>query len=163
MIEPILFAALWFCALGCGLIAGLYLAFSTFIMTALERIPPSHGIAAMQSINRVILRSLFMVLFFGTTLVSAGLAAFALIVIWGSPAAMVLLAAGIIYVVGMFVCTMVFNVPLNNALDAADPATTSGQEVWANYLTNWTFWNHIRTVASIASSFFFIYSLSAAR
>jgi uncharacterized membrane protein len=159
MIEPILFAALWSCALGCGLMAGLYFAFSTFIMTALERIPQSQGITAMQSINRVILRSLFMVLFFGTTLVSAGLAAFAVIVIWGSPAAMVLLAAGIIYVVGMFVCTTVFNVPLNNALDAVDPASTEATPVWQRYLSRWTLWNHVRTVSSAIASALYIVAL----
>lgn len=159
MIEPILYAALWFCAIGCGLMAGLYFAFSTFIMTALARIPQSHGMAAMLSINRVIQRSLFMALFFGTTLVSVGLAGFAVMVIWGSPAAMVLLAAGIIYVGGMFVCTMVFNVPLNNALDVVDPASSEATSVWQRYLSRWTFWNHVRTVASTVASALYIIAL----
>ena len=29
---------LWFSAIGCGLLAGLYFAFSTFVMTAFARI-----------------------------------------------------------------------------------------------------------------------------
>jgi uncharacterized membrane protein len=159
MIESVLFAALWFGALGCGLMAGLYFAFSTFIMTALARIPQSHGIAAMQSINRVILRSLFLPLFFGTTLVSAGVAVFAVLTLWGSPVATVLLAAGLVYVLGMFVCTMVFNVPLNNALDAVDPASSEATPLWQRYLTRWTLWNHVRTIASTIASALYIVTL----
>lgn len=38
-------------ALGCGLIAGVFFAFSTFVMKGLARIPTEAGVAAMQSIN----------------------------------------------------------------------------------------------------------------
>jgi uncharacterized membrane protein len=38
-------------ALGCGLNAGVFFAFSSFVMAALRRLPPAQGIAAMQSIN----------------------------------------------------------------------------------------------------------------
>src|SRR5262245_27289109 len=63
-------ALLWFAAIGCGLLAGLYFAFSTFIMSALGRIQQVHGVSAMNSINSTILHSLFMPFFFGTTLAS---------------------------------------------------------------------------------------------
>jgi hypothetical protein len=53
-------------AVGSALIAGLFFAFSTFVMTALFRLPVDQGVAAMQSINKVILGSLFMPVFFGT-------------------------------------------------------------------------------------------------
>jgi hypothetical protein len=42
---------LWFGAMGCGMIAGLYFAFSTFVMRALGRIEQAQGISAMNSIN----------------------------------------------------------------------------------------------------------------
>ncbi len=115
------------------MMAGLYFAFSTFIMSALGRIPQAHGISAMQSINATILQSLFMPLFWGTTLSALALAGFALFRL-GETAATAMLAAGILYVVGMFVCTVVFNVPLNNALDAVDPAGAEGAAVWTRYL-----------------------------
>lgn len=41
---------LWFSAVGCGLMAGVYFAFSTFIMTALGRLDQAAGIAAMNAI-----------------------------------------------------------------------------------------------------------------
>src|SRR5436190_5913255 len=40
--------------LGCGLIAGVFFAFSSFVMPALAKLPPAQGLAAMQSINVVV-------------------------------------------------------------------------------------------------------------
>ena len=46
-------------ALGSGLIGGIFFAFSSFIMKALARVPPTHGIAVMQSINVTVLNIWF--------------------------------------------------------------------------------------------------------
>jgi uncharacterized membrane protein len=151
---------LWFSAIGCGLIAGLYFAFSTFVMKALGRIDQASGIAAMSSINTVILKSLFMPIFFGTTLAALVLALLGLMR-WGAPAAAAMLAGGIIYVLGMFVVTVLCNVPLNNALAAVDPATTEAASVWARYLKDWTMWNHVRTLASAAAMALFVAAIAA--
>ncbi len=52
------------CALlGCGLMAGLFFAFSVCVMKALAQLPPEKGIAAMQSINVTILNPVFFVVF----------------------------------------------------------------------------------------------------
>jgi uncharacterized membrane protein len=157
MVVPIL---LWFSAIGCGLLAGLYFAFSSFVMSALGRVDRASGITAMNAINVDIVRSLFMPLFFGTTLVSAILAVLAVFRL-GEPGAVAMLAGGVVYVVGMFVVTMSFNVPLNNALAAADPASADAAPLWARYLKDWTFWNHVRTVASTAASALFIAAIAA--
>lgn len=151
---------LWFSAVGCGVMAGVYFAFSGFIMTALSRIDQATGIAAMNSVNVVILRSLFMPIFLGTTLTALILAVVALFR-WGTPGASSTLAGGVLYVVGMFAVTMAFNVPLNNALRAADQVTADGATVWARYLRDWTMWNHVRTVASTAACAAFIAALVA--
>jgi uncharacterized membrane protein len=42
-----------------------------------------------------------------------------------------------IYVLGMFAVTMVLNVPLNDALAAADPSSSEGAALWARYLKDW--------------------------
>ena len=65
MIDSVITGLLWFSAIGCGLIAGVYFAFSTFIMTALQRVGSAQGAAAMNATNAAILRSLFMPLFLG--------------------------------------------------------------------------------------------------
>jgi uncharacterized membrane protein len=160
MIQPVITGLLWFSAIGCGLIAGLYFAFSTFIMTALSRIDQEAGISAMNSINAVILKSLFMPLFLGTSLASLALTGIALFR-WGEPGALAMLSGGVLYVVGMFVVTMMFNVPLNNALASADPTSAEGARVWAHFLKDWTFWNHVRTIASTGACAIFIMAIAA--
>jgi uncharacterized membrane protein len=54
---------------------------------------------------------------------------------------------------------MVFNVPLNDALATVKPESTDGANLWASYLTNWTFWNHVRTVAALAATALFTIAL----
>jgi uncharacterized membrane protein len=151
---------LWFSAIGCGLLAGLYFAFSTFVMTAFARIGQAQGIAAMNSINVEIVRSLFMPLFLGTTLTSTALAVLAFFH-WGEPGAMAMLVGGVIYGAGMFIVTMVFNVPLNDALAVVAPSSTDAATLWERYLKDWTMWNHVRTIASTATCAFFIAAIAA--
>lgn len=43
-------------------------------------------------------------------------------------------------------------VPLNDALAIAKPDNTDGASLWASYLTNWTIWNHVRTIAALAAA-----------
>jgi len=158
--QSIIMVTLWFSAIGAGLMAGVYFAFSAFVMTALERVPAAEGMAAMQSINRVILRSLFMPLFFATTIASLALAVRA-VFRWSEPGAAAMLAGGITYVVGMFLCTAVCNVPLNNALDAVDRGNAESRNVWARYLKVWTRWNHVRTVACTLACGLFVAAIVA--
>ncbi len=159
MLQAAITALLWFAAIGCGLLAGLYFAFSTFIMTALGRIGQVSGIMAMNAINTVIVQSLFMPIFLGTTLAGLLLAITAA-VRWGEPGATAMLAGGVLYVIGMFVCTLAFNVPLNDALTAVDPASVEGASVWARYLADWTLWNHVRTVSSTLACALFIWAIT---
>ena len=160
MIEAAITILLWLCAIGSALIAGLFFAFSTFVMTALGRIGESSGIAAMNAINDVIVRSLFMPVFLGSTLGAALLAVIALFRL-SEPGSLAMFLGGVTYVLGMFVCTMVANVPLNNELAAVEPASEAAKPVWARYLKNWTSWNHVRTLASTAACALFIAALVA--
>jgi uncharacterized membrane protein len=151
---------LWFGAIGCGLLAGVYFAFSTFIMTAFDRIEPAHGVSAMNSINSTILHSLFMPFFYGTTIVSL---AFMVIALFrrGEPGATLMLAGALIYIVSMTLCTIFFNVPLNNVLTGIDPAKGTGISVWSHYLRVWTLWNHVRTISSTATCALYIAAIAA--
>lgn len=159
MREWMMAAALWFSAIGCGLIGGLYFAFSAFLMTALHRLPPSGGIAAMNAINSEILRSLFIPLFLATSLVAL-LLSIAAAFSHGEAGAVPTFIGGSIYVVGMFVVTMAFNVPLNNALAALDASTVEAGETWIRYVREWTLWNHLRTVACLSSATLFTVAIA---
>jgi len=149
---------IWSGAIGCGIMAGVYFAFSTFVMQSLAAIPPETGMSAMQSINRLIIRSAFLPLFFVTTLLALAAAVIA-VSHWTEAASLPLLAAGLVYVFGMFVSTLVLNIPLNDELAAADPSTHEGHAVWRRYVRSWTARNHIRTVASTLACGLFIAAL----
>jgi uncharacterized membrane protein len=151
---------LWFSALGCGVMAGVYFAFSTFIMTSLGRLDQTAGIAAMNAINVDIVRSLFMPLFLGTTVAGAALVVMGALRL-SEPGAVSMIAAGSLYVLGMFVVTMVFNVPMNDALAAVQPSAPEAGAVWTSYLKDWVFWNHVRTIASVVASALFIAALAS--
>ncbi len=75
--SGILYAATLVTALGCGLVAGVFFAFSTFVMAALRRLKPEEGIAAMQSINIRVVTPFFMTALFGTAAACLGLIAWA--------------------------------------------------------------------------------------
>ncbi|MGH1344131.1 MAG: DUF1772 domain-containing protein [Nannocystales bacterium] len=153
---------IWVTAFACAIMAGTYFAFSSFVMNSLAVLPRAQGIAAMQSINRVILSSSFMVLFFGSAAASLGLGVWG-IRGWGDPGSMYLVGGSLLYVVGMVVCTAAFNVPLNDGLEALDPAGTAAVEVWATYLRDWTRYNHVRTFFSAAASAVFVTAAWVAR
>ena len=142
-------------ALGAALVAGIFFAFSTFVMNALGRLRPAQGIAAMQSINVTVLNARFFAVFFGTALGSAALAVHGILV-WGAPGSAYLVAGGLLYLVGGVLVTTVFNVPLNNELATVEPGGAEGGETWSRYLSAWTTWNHVRTAASLAAAAAFI-------
>ena len=149
---------LWTAALSSGLMAGVYFAFSVFVMKAFAELETTQAIAAMNAINKVILRSLFMPLFFGSTVISVMLiiAAYSQ---WGDVGAAVALFAGLVYLFGMFICTVVFNVPLNNMLRDLNPHSARAEGAWLHYLKSWTKWNHLRTVSSLISCMLCIWLL----
>ncbi|ABA24003.1 conserved hypothetical protein [Trichormus variabilis ATCC 29413] len=140
-----------FAILGCGLMAGVFFAFSTFVMNALARLQPTQGIVAMQSINITVINPLFMTAFLGTG-VACMILLISLLLNRHQPSAVYLLAGSLLYLFGTFGVTIIFNVPLNKALAIANPDSTDGVKLWTSYLTNWTFWNHIRTAAALAAS-----------
>ncbi|WP_342241607.1 anthrone oxygenase family protein [Inquilinus sp. OTU3971] len=142
-------------ALGSGLVGGIFFAFSTFVMGALARLPAPQGIAAMQSINIVVINPVFMAAFMGTAVLCLIVAAGALFG-WSGPRPTLVLAGALFYLVGNIVVTMTGNVPLNDALAAVDPASAEGAAVWARYLSTWTTWNHVRTATGLAAAACFI-------
>jgi uncharacterized membrane protein len=132
-------------AIGAALVAGVFFAFSSFVMPALAQLAPAAGIAAMQSINVVVLRSVFMPVFLGTALLSA-------VIALSSRGNMLLLSGGLLYLLGCFGVTALRNVPLNHRLARAEPESDAGAALWAHYLRRWVQWNHIRTMAATMSA-----------
>ena len=138
------------CALGCGLNAGVFYAFSTFVMQGLGRLPAPQGAAAMQSMNVTAPMPPFMAVFMGTALLC--IVAAVVTAAMGPREAGWLVAGSLLYLVGCFGVTIAFNVPRNNALAAADADAPETAELWQRYVREWTAWNHVRTAAALAGA-----------
>jgi uncharacterized membrane protein len=144
--------------LGFALIGGVFFAFSSFVMKALARVPSLEGIAAMQSINVVVINPAFLGAFLGTAVLSLGVVGLAL-VRWSHPSAMFFLGGAVFYVVGTFLVTLFGNVPLNDQLAAVSATDPASRDVWDHYLDRWTMWNHIRTVAAMVAALLYTVGL----
>lgn len=156
--DRLLFVLKLLAALGCGLSAGVLFGFSSFVMSALGRLPPPQGIAAMQSINITAISPVFFTPYFGSALLCLylGVRSFRSL---GQPGAAYVLAACLLYLAGTILVTIAFNVPLNNALAVVQPESADGARLWASYLSRWTMWNHVRMLAALGAATLFTLSL----
>lgn len=141
-------------AVSTATVGGVFYAFSTFVMKGLDRTEPVEALTAMRGINaEAQANAPFLLLFVGSSLLALGVGIVAALRLSQPGAGYVL--AGAIQGLVVFVVTMAVNVPLNNTLDALNPATLSTAEAltqWRAYLVPWTAWNHVRTVAPILGS-----------
>jgi uncharacterized membrane protein len=158
MINRFLFGLTLLSALGCGLVGGVFFAFSTFVMRALATLPPPQGIAAMKSINVAVINPMFLGAFLGTAVGCVILLVSALLT-WQRPGATCFLVGSAVYLLGTFLVTVVFNVPRNDALATLDPASADSARFWAEYVAGWTLWNHVRTIAAMAAAILLMIAL----
>jgi uncharacterized membrane protein len=138
-------------AVGCGLNAGVLFAFSGFVMKALARLPPAHGVAAMQAINVAAISFAFMFALFGTALACVIVAGLALTRLNDSYAPYLLAGSGL-YLLGVIGVTIAFNVPRNTALARIEPASPGAPAAWTRYVAEWTAGNHVRAGAALAAA-----------
>lgn len=146
-----LFALTFIAALGSGLVAGVFFAFSGFVMKALAHLPPEQGIRAMQAINVAVINPVFLGAFLGTAVV-CGVVVVAAVLDLHTAAAAYLLCGSLLYLAGTMLVTFACNVPRNAALARVDASSADAADVWSSYVTSWTAWNHVRTAAAFAAS-----------
>jgi uncharacterized membrane protein len=137
--------------LACGIITGVFYAFSTIVMSGLGSIPGAHGVSAMRAINDAVINRLFLGPYLGAVLLCAMIVVVAPFV-WSAAAAALAILGALAYIVGTFVVTIVFNAPLNNRLAEAKPDDPDTMALWDEYLQQWTKWNHVRTGAALAAT-----------
>jgi uncharacterized membrane protein len=143
-------------AVGSGLMSGLLFAFSNFVMSALMQLPREQGMAAMQKINVAILNPVFLLLFMGTAVLCVVLTIYA-VRQTPSRATVLLVTGSMFYLIGTVGVTVIFNVPLNNALAASKTA-----DLWPSYVRSWLAWNHVRTILSLGAALAFTFAASQA-
>ncbi len=133
-----------------ALIAGLFYAYHWTVMPGLNATDPLAAINAMKSINVVIINPIFAFSFFGT-LVFGGVAALLYLRAFGTAPALLVWAGFLVYALGTFMVTIMFNVPLNNEIAASTPTAATAATIWRAFYEPWMYWNLVRTIASIAS------------
>lgn len=129
-----------------GLAAGVFYAFSAFVVGGLRRAADGEAGAVMNGINNEAIRPPFMTAFAGALLLPLATAVWGYAV--GDASAHWFLAATAVYAGGVVLVTVVRNVPFNNGLLAA-PDVAEG---WRDYHEPWNRWNHVRTVAATVAT-----------
>jgi uncharacterized membrane protein len=147
-------------AIGCGLMAGLFFAFSIAVMPGFRRIAPASGLAAMQAINLAIVNPLFLLVFLGTA-VTSGVLVIAMVLRGISLLTAHFILGATLYLAGVMVVTFVVNVPMNNVIARLDVSLADSAGQWQDYLRRWTAWNHVRTISALLATAFLVFGLSA--
>lgn len=141
-------------AVGSGITAGVYFAFSTFVMRALDDLPGDRSIQAMQAINRRAVTPLFMTALFGTAAASVALG------IEGIDARSTrdgqLLMAGASAYLASVALTVAVHVPRNERLAAVADRGSDAAGIWRRYSRAWTAGNHLRTACALAACALFV-------
>jgi uncharacterized membrane protein len=151
MMNGFLFVLTLLAALGSAMMAGVFFAFSAFVMNALARLPAQQGIGAMQAINVAAVTFAFMAALFGTAVACGALAVWALFA-WDERFAPYLLVGSSLYLIGTILLTIAYHVPRNEALARVEPHSVEAESHWRRYLSGWTAWNHLRAVAALAAA-----------
>ena len=133
-----------------GIMAGVYFAFSVFIMQSLSELPSLQAAQVMNKINDVIVNTLFLPVFFGSTLWYGGLVVWSF-ADWQFERSILVIIAAMIYILGMFAVTAFGNIPLNNRLKSSAENDSRLISFWDEYLRRWTRLNHLRMLSCIAA------------
>jgi uncharacterized membrane protein len=139
-----------------GLSAGVFFAFSTFVMPALHKLRAPDAIRAMQEINRAAPNGPFMLVLFGPLIALAWLL-IALLRRSSSATGYVVVGTAC-FVAGLLVLAA-YHVPHNDALDKVDASGPGAVETWRDYYGGWAAWNHVRTLAFTAATALFALAL----
>jgi len=157
--DGIFYVLVLLAILGTACMAGMFFAFSVFVMRGLDRLPSPTGIAAMQSINAAVGNPVFGLAFAGTALLCLVLAVSSLVML-GEDGAPLVLAGSVLYLAGGLILTVRYHIPRNNRLMKVDPTAGGSEAWWRTYVAEWTTWNHVRTIASLAATGLFAIALT---
>jgi uncharacterized membrane protein len=149
-------ALLLLAAFLCTLVAGFLLAFAAVIMPGIRSLEDAGFIRAFQVIDRVIQNGqpLFLLMWVGSVLsviAAAAVGQWAL----GGVDRLLVIAAAVVYLLGVQLPTATVNVPLNNRLKQLDTGTmseTARQRARDDFEARWNRWNAIRTACASVTS-----------
>ena len=143
-------------AVGAGVMAGVYFAFSSFVMQGLRQLPPREAIMAMQTINTAAPKGWLMLPLMGTALASVVLTIQAVV---SRESGWIWLFVGAVLYLASFVLTVAYHVPHNDALGRVDADAAGAAQTWADYVGGWVRWNHVRALTCVAATGAFVTGL----
>lgn len=139
------------------LIAGIFFAFSDFVMKSLNRMEETAAIEAMQSINLWVYRSFFMIGLY--TMVPVSLFG---IFNWAFNTGDRLFAlGGAAYLIGVIIVSGLGNIPLNEKLAKLPSGDLATKQFWVHYVQKWSALNHLRVLGATVAALFFTYGVVA--
>ncbi len=137
-------------SVGAAVNAGVFFAFSFFIMPAVRDLPAAQGIEAMQALNR------FAVAPF--TLIGLGTALLCIVVIahgariWRTTRGRWMLGGAATYLIAAIVITFAANVPISYTIDTLDASGLDAPRRWADLYPDWVWANHLRALGSLVAA-----------
>lgn len=153
-------------ALLCGLVSGLLLGFAIVAMPGLGTLGDRELLGGFRAMDKVIQdrQPVFMVVWLGSVLAVVGAVAIGWSQTTGGARAL-LLAGALIYLLGVQVPTATVNIPLNNRIQAIDPASMSSAELaeargW--FEARWNRWNAIRSFLGVGATALLLATLAVA-
>ena len=140
----------------CALVAGLVFAFAVVVMPGIGNLGAGEFLKAFQVIDRVIQdnQPVFLLVWVGSVVALLASAVIGFGQMDGA-GRLLLIAAVLIYLLGVQLPTVTINIPLNNSVQALDidaMSPTALEAARQEFESRWNRWNSIRTaVASLAS------------
>lgn len=137
-----------------GLLAGIFFTWSNAITPGIGRLDDINYLSAFQNMNRTIVNPLFLIIIMGPVFLS-----FVTAYLYKSNHSNILwllLLAAILYFVGVFLVTIIGNIPLNNLLDKTDLTNISLEEARSLRDKFELKWNNLHLVRTITSTLSFL-------
>lgn len=151
MLEPLIVVA----ALLCGVVGGLLFGFAVVAMPGLRTLDDATFIRSFQVMDRVIQdnQPVFMLAWLGSVVALIASVVVGLGQLDGFELGL-LLAAAVVYLLGVQLPTATINIPLNNQLQSVDVESAGATQLAAErtaFETRWNRWNAIRTAFAVFS------------
>ena len=140
----------------CSLVAGFVFAFACVTMPGLGTLEDREFLHGFQVMDRVIQNNqpVFVLVWAGSALTLIAAVGLGFSQLTGLDR-LLLLAAGVVYLLGVQLPTLTINVPLNNQLQTLEVQTMSETALSAartQFESRWNRWNQIRTVLAVLTS-----------
>ena len=138
-----------------GLMAGVFFTWSNAVKPGIGKLSDLEYLKALQSMNRVILNSLFLIVFIGT-IISVALVPVFHFHFYPKNIFWLLILIVIIYLVGVFSVTVFGNIPLNEILDKRNLSVMNPNDLSLLRDSIENRWNNFNLIRSISSAVSFL-------